>query len=62
MFRRAVLGIASVLLLPIFLQAQSESSPSPLEVTVKLTGQQRQFVSQFTNQSISVPVHGELLN
>ena len=36
MFRRALLGIASALLLPISLQAQSEStsSPSPLEVTV----------------------------
>jgi hypothetical protein len=57
MFRRALLGIASALLLPISLQAQSEftSSPSPLEVTVKPTGQQTQFVSLFTNQSISVP-------
>jgi hypothetical protein len=57
MFRRALLGIASALLLPLSLQAQSEStsSPSPLEVTVKPTGQQKQFVSLFTHQSISVP-------
>jgi hypothetical protein len=57
MYRRALLGIASALLLPISLQAQSEStsSPSPLEVTVTRTGQQKQFVSPFTNQSISVP-------
>ena len=57
MFRRALLGIASALLLPLCLQAQSEStsSPSPLEVTVKPTGQQKQFVSLFTHQSISVP-------
>ena len=57
MFRRALLRIASALLLPIFLQAQSEStsSPSPLEMTVKPTGQQRQFVSVFTNQSVSLP-------
>lgn len=57
MFRRALLGIASALLVPIFLQAQSEStsSPSPLEVTIKPTGQQRQFVSPLTSQSISVP-------
>ena len=43
--------------LPISLQAQTEStsSPSPLEVTVKPTGQHRQLVSVFTNQSISVP-------
>jgi len=45
MFRTALLGIASALLLP----------PSPLEVTVKPTGQHRQLVSVFTNQSISVP-------
>ena len=57
MFRTALLGIASALLLPISLQAQTEStsSPSPLEVTVKPTGQHRQLVSVFTNQSISVP-------
>jgi hypothetical protein len=57
MFRRALLGIVSALLLPISLQAQSEStsSSSPLEVTVKPTGQQRQFVSLFTNQSIFAP-------
>ena len=57
MFRRALLGTASALLLPLSLQAQSEStsSPSPLEVTVKPTGQQKQFVSLFTHQSISVP-------
>jgi hypothetical protein len=57
MFRRALLGIVSALLLPISLQAQSEStsSSSPLEVTVKPTRQQRQFVSLFTNQSISAP-------
>jgi hypothetical protein len=57
MFRRALMGIASALLLPISLQAQSESTAraSPLEVTVKPTGQQQQFVSSFTNQSISVP-------
>jgi hypothetical protein len=57
MFRRALLGIASALLLPISLQAPSEStsSPSPLEVTVTPTGQQKQFVNLFTNQSISVP-------
>jgi hypothetical protein len=57
MFRRALLGIASALLLPISLQAQSDSTsgPAPLEVTVKPTGQQRQFVSLFTNQSVSVP-------
>lgn len=57
MFRRALLGIASALLLALSLQAQSEStsSPSPLEVTVKPTGQQRQLVSLFTHQSISVP-------
>ena len=56
MFRTAFLGIASALLLPISLQAQTEStsSPSPLEVTVKPTGQHRQLVSVFTNQSISV--------
>ena len=52
---RALLGIA--LLLPISLKAQSEStsSPSPLQVTVKPTGQQRQIVSPLTNQSSSVP-------
>src|SRR5215470_11775604 len=57
MFRTAFLGIASALLLPISLQAQTEStsSPSPLEVTVKPTGTHRQLVSVFTNQSISVP-------
>lgn len=57
MFRRTLLEITSALLLPIFLLAQSESTPgpSPLEVSVKPTGQQRQFVSVFTNQSISVP-------
>lgn len=58
MFRRALLGIASALLVPIFLQAQSESTSSPsspLEVTIKPTGQQRQFVSPLTSQSISVP-------
>lgn len=57
MFRTALLGIALALLLPISLQAQTEStsSPSPLEVTVKPTGQHRQLVSVFTNQSISVP-------
>src|SRR5215469_12410228 len=57
MFRRTLLGIASALLLPIFLRAQSEpaSSPSPLDVTVKQTGTHRQFVSVFTHQSISVP-------
>jgi len=57
MFRRALLGIASALLLPFSLQAQSEStsSPSPLEVTIKPTGQQKQFVSLFTHQTISVP-------
>ena len=57
MFRTALLGIASALLLPISLQAQTEStsSPSPLEVTVKPTGTHRQLVSVFTNQSISVP-------
>jgi hypothetical protein len=57
MFRRTLLGIASALLLPLCLHAQSESasSPSPLEVTVKPTGQQKQFVSLFTHQSISVP-------
>ena len=44
MFRRTLLGIASALLVPIFLQAQPEStsSPSPLEVTVKPTGQPAQ--------------------
>ena len=57
MFRRALLGIASLLLLPVSLQAQTESTPSasPLEVTVKPTRQQRQFVNVFTNQSVSVP-------
>jgi len=50
MFCRALLAIASALLLPSFVQAHS-----PLEVTVKLTGQQRQLVSLFTHQSISVP-------
>ena len=57
MFRTALLGIVSALLLPISLQAQTEStsSPSPLEVTVKPTGQHRQLVRVFTNQSISVP-------
>ena len=57
MLLKALLGIASVLLLTISLQAQSEStsSPSPLQVTVKPTGQQKQFVSPLTNQSISVP-------
>jgi hypothetical protein len=57
MFRRALLGIASALLLSVSLQAQSESTstPSPLEVTLKPTGQQRQFVSLFTHQSVSVP-------
>ena len=57
MFRRALLGIALVLLLPIFLQAQTEatSSPSPVDVTVRPTGQRRQFVSPYTNQTISVP-------
>jgi hypothetical protein len=57
MFRTALLGIASALLLPISLRAQAEStsSPSPLEVTLKPTGQHRQLVSVFTNQSISVP-------
>jgi hypothetical protein len=57
MVHRALLGIASAFLLPISLQAQSDSasSPSPLEVTVKPSGQQKQLVSPFTNQSISVP-------
>jgi hypothetical protein len=50
MFCRTLLGIAWALLLPLSLQAQSEStaSPSPLEVTVKPTGQQKQLVSLFT--------------
>ena len=56
MFHRTLLGIASALLLAISVQAQSESTgPSPLEVSVIPTGQQRRFVSVFTNQSISVP-------
>jgi hypothetical protein len=57
MFRRTLLGITLALLLPISLLAQSESTsgPSPLEVSVKPTGQQRQLVSVFTNQRISVP-------
>ena len=57
MFRRALLGIASALLLPISSHAQSESTStqSPLEVTVKPTGQQKRLVSLFTNQSTSVP-------
>lgn len=54
MFRRTLLGITSALLLSISLLAQSESTsgPSPLEVSVKTTGQQRLLVS---NQSIPVP-------
>ena len=57
MFCRTLIGIAWALSLSISLQAQSEStsSPSPLEVSLRPTGQQRQLVSPYTNQSISVP-------
>jgi hypothetical protein len=57
MFNRTILGIASALFLSISLPAQSESTsgPSPLEVTVRPTGQQRQVVDVFNNRTLLGP-------